>query len=266
MVVSHFIDQEEDAEIGLFHLPGTEDSDKGSLILQTGDLIPQTDTPIVNFGLVDIDDDGEYVAQVEGDVPNRKGRLPRRPGPDTAEGDAEPIRRGSRRRPPSTALVRGNVRAQAGRSTVAAASRRMVEAEAPVRGECIFGPRVSDEDTACTIHRNDKVQVLTLNGRPIARSDHHSPLGDRIRAVSAPVLSPDGVVFFVLVTGDGIELCMSNGLREQTILSRGDRIEGLPVNTILHAFHSQQADKAGRIVFTAEYEGRPNAIVVGIPV
>lgn len=261
LVVSHFVDEEDDAEIGLFHLPGAVDSDQGALVMQSGDLIPGTETPIVNFGLVDIDDDGDYIAQLEGFIP-RKKRF--RPGTGSAASTASASNSGERSG--VSAVVHGNVYAPAARAGIASASRRMVEANAPARGECIYGPRVSDDDVACTIHRRDTVQVLTLNGDVITRSDRHSPLGARIRGVSAPVLSPDGIVFYVLITKLGLELCMSNGLEERTILARGDLVEGLAVNAIFHAFHSQQADAAGRIVFTVEYENGQTSIVVGVPV
>lgn len=264
LVVAHFVDPAEDAEIGLFHLPGAVDSDRGSLILQTGDLIPETETPIVNFGIVDIDDGGEYVAQLEGHVPRKKRRRRRR-GADTnrsatvvADGDD---------RDGVTAVVRGNVHAPAARAAVAATSRRMTDGTAArVRGETVFGPRVADKDTAVTVHRRNTVQVLTLNGQTITRTDERSPLGARIRGVSAPVLGPDGILYYLLITKLGLELCMTNGQDERTILARGDQIEGLPVNNILHAFHSQQADDAGRIVFACEYADRPMSLVIGVPV
>jgi len=264
LVVSHFIDNDEDAEIGLFHLPGAKDSDQGELILQTGDLIPQSETPIVNIGLVDLDDEGQYVAQLEGHIPRRKGRA--NPPSNGPKGPSVPRGNGKGKHESVSALVRGNVRASVAHASTIAASRRMVRAAAPMRGDCIFGPRVGDGDSACTIHRTDKIQVLTLNDRPITRSNARSPLGALIRGISAPVLGANGIVFYLLITQVGLELCMSNGQEERTILARGDRIEGLPVNVILHAFHSDQADDQGRIVFTVEFEGRPNSLIVGIPV
>jgi hypothetical protein len=268
LVVAHFVDVEHDAEIGLFHLPGSIDSDRGRAILQTGDLIPETETPIANFGIVDIDDGGEYVAQLQGHKKRKKGRKRRKKaGKRDVDRMSTSITDDDDDRDGVTAVVRGNVNAPAARAAVAATSRRMVDgAPARVRGETVFGPRVGDDDTALTIHRRDTVQVLTLNGQTITRSKARSPLGARIRAVSAPVLSPDGILYYLLITRLGLELCMSNGVDERTILARGDQIEGLPVNNILHAFHSQQADEAGRIVFAAEYEGRPNALVIGVPV
>jgi len=266
LVVAHFVDEEEDAEIGLFHLPGAVDSDQGNLILQTGDLIPGSETPIVNFGLVDIDDDGEYVAQLEGRIPTRRGRYPRAGGTGTGGASGAAASRTRRERTGMSAVVRGNVYAPAAGANVAAASRRMLDAAAPVRGECVFGPRVDGPDAAITTHRRDTVQILTLNDRMITRTDAHSPLGARIRGVSAPVLGQDGIVYYLLITKLGLELCMSNGQEERTILSRGDQIAGQPVNVILHAWHSQQADAAGRIVFTVEYDNQQSSIVVGLPV
>lgn len=265
LVVAHFVDEQDDTEIGLFHLPGSIDSDQGRVILQTGDLIPETETPIVNFGIVDIDDGGEYVAQLEGHVPKRRKRRKRRGAPKVDR--SATIVADDDDRDGVTAVVRGNVNVPAARAGVAATSRRMIDGRAArVRGETVFGPRVADKDTAVTIHRRNTVQVLTLNGQTITRTDDRSPLGARIRGVSAPVLGPGGVLYYLLITKLGLELCMSNGQDERTILARGDQIEGLPVNNILHAFHSQQADDAGRIVFAAEYEGRPNALVIGLPV
>jgi len=267
LLVAHFVDEEEDAEIGLFHLPGAVDSDQGNLVMQTGDLIPGTDTPIVNFGLVDIDDEGEYVAQLEGKIPTRRGHYPRQGGTGVAGPSGAASARKRRDRTGMSAVVRGNVHAPAARAGVASASRRMVDATAaPVRGEAVFGPRVDGPDAAITTHRRDTVQILTLNDRMITRTDARSPLGARIRGVSAPVLGHDGIVYYLLITKLGLELCMSNGQEERTILSRGDQIGGLSVNAILHAWHSQQADAAGRIVFTVEYENQQSSIVVGLPV
>jgi hypothetical protein len=158
------------------------------------------------------------------------------------------------------------VKEPAARANLAAASRLLLDAPTRVRGECIYGPRIGEGDTACTVHRNNTVQVLTLNGRPVTRSNERSPLGAVIQGVSAPVVAPDGLVYYLLITRVGLELCMSNGVEERTILARGDRIEGLPVDAILHAFHSDQADAAGRIVFSVEFEGGQTSIVLGLPV
>src|SRR4029079_13847945 len=133
------IADDEDAEIGLFHLPGAKDSDQGELILQTGDLIPQSETPIVNIGLVDLDDEGQYIAQLEGHVARRQGRVNPAGGPKSTSSAATP--RGNRKREGVSALVRGTVKASAAHASMIAASRRMVRAAAPMRGECIFGPR-----------------------------------------------------------------------------------------------------------------------------
>jgi hypothetical protein len=259
LVVAHFVAEDQDAEIGLFHLPGAQDSDVGELIIQTGDLIPHTETPIVNFGLMDLDDDGQYIAQLAGRVPRRRRHRSRRrlaAGGAAEAGQDEGV----------SAIIQGNVKAPAARASMTAGSRRLPRAPTPVRGECVYGPRVGDGDTACTIHRNGTVQVLTLNSLPITRSNDRSPLGAVIRGISAPVLGADGLVYYLLITHAGLELCMANGVEERTILVRGDRIDGLPVDAILHAFHSDQADDAGRIVFTVEFEGGQNSIILGLPV
>ena len=88
----------------------------------------------------------------------------------------------------------------------------------------------------------------------------------QIGGVSTSVLGPDGLLYYLLITQQGLELCVSNGQDRRTILARGDVINRLRADAIMHAFHSDQADSAGRIVFTVEFETGPRAIVVGIPV
>jgi len=92
------------------------------------------------------------------------------------------------------------------------------------------------------------------------------------------VLGPDGLLYYLLITQQGLELCVTDGRNRRTILARGDTIGGLRVDAIMHAFHSDQADTAGRIAFTVEFDTSPGsrfgsgantgprAIVVGIPV
>jgi hypothetical protein len=163
-------------------------------------------------------------------------------------------------------LFHGQLGSDLSQGTLLSASRRLPGAPARARGETYYGPRVRGNSVAHTTHRTNTLQTLIFNGQIIAQSGGVSPLNQQIGGVSAPVLGPGGLLYYLLMTQQGLELCVSNGQAKKTILARGDVIGGLQVDAILHAFHSDQADSAGRIAFAVEFTGGPRAIVVGIPV
>jgi hypothetical protein len=271
LLVGRFSGNDRQNYQGLFHLPGSQSSDTGELLIRTGQLVPQTGAVLTAIGLIGLHNGGNYVAQMYGMIPNRVSR-PRRSGPTTdAVGVQQTVSQ-------PTALFHGVLGSDVSQGTLLSASRRLPGTPAQVRGETIYGPRVRGNSVAHTTHLSNTSQRLTFNGHVIAQTGGFSPLKQQIAGVSTSVMGPNGLLYYLLITQQGLELCVSNGRSSRTMLARGDVIGGMRVDPIMHAFHSDQADSAGRIAFTVEFNTGPpapwasglntghRAIVVGIPV
>ena len=259
LLVSHFtLDDAVQSQQGLIHLPKA-DPLEAEVALQTGDLIPQSNGIIRSFGLTDMNTAGQYVVQVYGD----------------AVGSGESVLQPS-------ALLQGEV-GTVNPMTLLCASASLDPADPEVVGESVFGPRISDSNVSAYVHHTS-ADFHSLSGRTdtvskiITEVGATSPLSSAVQGLSAPVLGQDGLIYQLIYTdigrnGPGVELIVSNGAENRTLLANKDiTYQGLPLINILHGFHTKQVDAIGRIVFMAEFgDGIENgantqALVIGIPV
>jgi hypothetical protein len=143
----------------------------------------------------------------------------------------------------------------------------------PGPGELLLGPRAGISATGAWVEHygeasddKDQHQVLFYSDG----SDIHriAETGSGITAFSAPVLSGNGQMFFMQINkqdNPGMELKVTNGANTQTILARGQEVDGRKISTLMHGYHSEQADSKGRVVVYAEFDDEP-ALLLGFPV
>jgi hypothetical protein len=261
LLTAHFSsDDDPDPQLGLFHLPGAQASNLGRVVLRTGDLIPGMDAVITDLGLLDRHDSGNFVIQAYGEMLRRE-----RPHPPFV-----PPGRGNHRgllvQPPSL-VIQGNVHQDAVHSRVLTASQSLRVVHPQMAGETYMGPRIGPaNDVALTTHLDPTTHLLSYLGQPVVRSNGRSPGGEQILGIGAPVVGVNGLMVCLVIVQKGMELILTNGYAHRTILRYGDRIDGQTVSAIIHGFHSDQMDAAGRIVFTAEFEANAPSVVLGIPV
>src|SRR5204862_4274364 len=71
LLVGHFSTDDRQNYNGLFHLPGSQASDTGALLIRSGQLLPQTGAVLVDLGLIGLHDGGNYVVQMYGKIASR---------------------------------------------------------------------------------------------------------------------------------------------------------------------------------------------------
>ncbi|RYG46954.1 hypothetical protein EON79_08720 [bacterium] len=218
---------------GLFQLRNGQ-SDSGVLLGTTGGMTGggtggANSTPS-KFGICDFDNRGNYVAQ-------------------TFYNDSATVRSGG-----VTARITGGSRG------------RNLQAVSANVGNTYFGPRVDGGTHTSVIHLNDTQHALYYNGNELTRTGGQSPQGRLIHAVGPGSVSND-VTHFLVMVDNGMELVVSNGSAQKTILKYGDLVANSDkqIRGIVHGFHADQADADGRIVLVGEFEDGSQSVVVGIP-
>ncbi len=233
---------------GLFSFNPTQGraADGLDLIAYSGLGLPESDAIMGGYGLLDLSDDGDYVAQVFLE------------GPDTLLQRAR-----GQRVEPGSGLITGNIHA---------GHTRLVHATPSLRGrarggESHFGPRISNADhLSYVIHHTDDDAELVFAGATAARTGGTSPGGHTIHLPGpGAVGGPAGLCYFVVATDAGLELCVSNGREARTLLSRGDEVDGLTVNNLIFGLHSDQVDRQGRVVLEADFTDGSTGVLLGIP-
>ncbi len=251
LVVDHFTRQGEvKPHQGLFLLKQARVDESTRLLQSSRVLLPDAEGTVNSIGLVDLNSNGSYVAQVVGAAP-------------------QPLSRASL---PPQGLIQGNIQDDlASRLLVAPPSFR-VSARATkdkfAPGSLIFGPRLADqsETVAHIVHQSRTQQVLYYNSQQVAQVGDRSPGGSIIQGFSAPVLSPDGVLYGIVITDQGHELIRLSAGGPTLLLARGDTVQGKVVNSVVHGFHSDQADQLGRLVFVGEFTDGSSAVMLGLPI
>lgn len=222
------------------------------LLFGTGDALPGTrGAAAEQLGLIDAAGD-RFITQATGAYPDET---------------LSAMERGEIGPSGGTSVVSGAVSDPKGTLSLLAGSPRF-GTSGDRAGEVYMGPRVgAGGERAFVTHLTDERMVLWFGERRVAAAGEASPAGASIQGISAPVLGPPGLVFYLLLTDRGPELCASNGAEHRKLIRSGDRTEdGRTVTRIQHGFHSAQADPQGRIVFHAEFEQGPPALVLGLPV
>ncbi len=137
--------------------------------------------------------------------------------------------------------------------------------------EIILGARASNEGRAAWVGHSADGEEMSLYFRSdtqaateVARTTADGP----IFSLSPPVLSANGLLTYLQINNDEdnpFEVKAVGSGAPVTILSLQSEIDGEKPTTLMHGYHSRQADSEGRIVVYAEFgEGIP-AILLGIP-
>ena len=257
MVSAHyFTDGAEDSGEGLFHLPDAQVNAAGALLLGAGDMVPETVHVIDRLGLFESNGaQGDYVVQVH---------------TSPLEGGTEYDRSGFTS---STAVIKGSLHdRRAGAMDLLAAPNGSATRSAKISGTMYYGPRIGgDGSTAMTVHVSPNEMVLVYNDRILASTGGKTPSGRTIYSFGAPIVGPDGLVYFVAYTDNGSseELLVSNGAKVRSLLSSGLRFgDSRDGKLISIAFgHSRdQVDAEGRLVFIGEFDNKTLSVMVGVPV
>jgi len=248
----------------------------GRVLLQTGDMLPFGSAVVESIGLIDLAPRNAFAAQITA----------RRVGPSATRS--------------GTALIVGNTQLELGQQGIVAASPELMPPELAFQrnitsGETYFGPRVDSlRDVAFVTHDgtfetsigSNAIETLGYYSRGAARQLRNTQLSasnDEVLSFGAPCMGSTGFMYGTEMLGSGkTRLFVSNGVNSNILLRSGeDRIPGrnpdgdLVVTEILLGQHSNQVDKFGNIVFTAEFMKRPDrsavqddfitALVIGIP-
>jgi hypothetical protein len=257
LIADYYTNTEKSTDLaqGVFLLPGSQSSDTGSLVTRTGDMVPSTPDAIARFGICDLDNGGNFVAQVfadtstPGDMAAAFGAasgLPMRSGVvlGTALDPNEPAR------------------------LVAGMPGRRRAAFAGVPGNVILGPRITNGIHTTVVHPTADSMILYYNGTSVLQTGDQAPGGDTVRGIGPASVAPNGLAHFLVVTTNGMELVVTNGVQQKAILKYGDTLANstAKVAAIVHGYHSKQSDSLGRIVFVGEFDDGTQSVVVGIPV
>lgn len=249
----------------------------GRVLLQTGDMLPFGAGVVESIGLVDLAPRNAFAAQVTA----------RPVGPSAARS--------------GTALLVGNTQGIGPQSLVAVSPELMPLGLASQRsitsGETYFGPRVDAlQDVAFVTHDgtfessigSNALETLGYYSHGTARklqSNQLTASDSEVLSFGAPCIGSTGFVYGTEMLGSGSSrLFVSNGTTTNILLRSGeDRVPGrnpdgnLILTEILLGQHSNQVDKFGNIVFTAEFKRNPDprfdqtesnfltALVIGIP-
>lgn len=237
---------------GIHYLPSALKS-QAKVVLSSLEQIPEADGVIDGFGLIDLDADGNYVAQGYGEDPlSAASALPRQSG-----------RTG-------TFSVKGNVSARASECRLLSACPSLVLSRSAAGrfdgGDNIYGPRLSGLDETCLLTSSPSGLVLFRNQQIVAQAGGPSPGGHTVRSILPGVFNGTGLLFYELITDAGLELCVQDGQTSALLLSRGDKLDGLGVDTLALGFHSSQADDQGKIVLYAQMDDQAETILLGLPV
>jgi hypothetical protein len=258
LVADYYTESPQSADLaqGLFLLEGSFSSDRGTLITQTGDMVADTAETAARFGICDLDNGGNFVAQVFADTSvagNSSALLGRAAGP-------LPMRSGVIKGAASDASVAARL--------VAGMPGRKRAAFGQVLGNVILGPRITNDVYTAVVHPTEDSMILYYNGTSIAQTGGQSPSGETIMGIGPASVAPNGLAHFLEIVGNGMELVVSNGVEQKTILKYGDTLanSNAQIRAIVHGYHSKQSDSMSRIVFVGEFDDSTQSVVVGIPV
>lgn len=237
---------------GIFVLPGG-DPGGARLVMNTEDLVAGGDV-IGGFGLVDLHDGGNFVAQAQPSRVHDNGNSFR--ADDPADLGGSRIIQSNIRAPRAAAL--SSFRA----STTSSLFNQQV-------GAAIYGPRLGpDNRAAFVLHHTDHAMSLLWHGHTVASTSAQSPAGHRIINILPPVFGPQGEIYFVAVTTMGHELYVSDGVRTRLMLASGQRFPGdaRRVDVIALGTTTEHVDAEGRLALVASFDDGSAALVVGVPV
>ena len=213
---------------------------QASILLRSGDLLPQSNATIRTIGLIDVSQDDYFVAQV-GAAPPGSHRLARH----------------------GTALVSGRVRGHSASFQLRAASAKLSLSRGGMRdvarGDIVMGPRVARQNfTGYVLHEDSHNHKLTTTRRRgshlLSFSGKAHELGRPVGSTGVPVLTDTGLSYHTDTLCDGSSaLSVSDGVSTRVILKSGDTVDSTVLTDIHQGYHPAQVDDAGRLVFMAEF-------------
>lgn len=240
---------------GLFLFPGaanTVDPTQSTLLQTTGSNMPNTNTAISRFGIIGIDNNQNYVAQVFSNDQS-----------SAAAGRGVPT-------PMSASVIGGNARGRA--FNLAASPATGGRSVTGTTGDTYMGPRINNAVTLVCVNTSATATQLcyTANGQTstLAQTGGTSPTGALINNCGNGAVDQNGLAYYILITPNGTELVVSNGVSSKTILKTGDSISnvtGKTVYTIVQGTTSTQTDSQGRFAFVVDFNDGSQSIIIGMP-
>lgn len=248
MVGSYYRDDTAFSSQGVIHLPGGS-LQNGTLVASTEDTPPQVDGQFDSFGLVEMNESGNYVYQA-----TISRMIGGRAVPHDPTG-------------PRGIAAFGSLGRSVSQSRLLAASANLGASRAEVGGDPFFAPRVAPDGSVTKVVRLEGDHTLLYyRDLLIAETGTLSPSGRKILGVFPGVVNAlAGLCYYQLSCEGGEELCVSNGTDHATLLSTGDMMEDKRVAGFLFGFHRECTDSQGRTVVQAWFTDGATAIVVGFP-
>jgi hypothetical protein len=259
LMVAHYApDDSVQGQQGLFYLPDGEVNKKGSLVVSTEDIVPDSGGFVTGLGLVDMNDDGNYVLQAYGISPETVDKHKSLKAGEMLNADV------------GSMLINGNVKNPFSKVLKSASPLLQVRKGSTPEissGEIKYGPRIgSDNNSAFIMHSQGVHLVLYYNGKQVISTGAITPQGSIVTGLSAPVVGSDGLLYYQVITDKGLELIIFNGTQSRTILSNNDNVDGSVLRSFFFGFMTEQVDDSGRIVLTGNFGDGSTSLIVGIPV
>jgi hypothetical protein len=208
------------------------------------------------FGLVDMHDNGNFVAQahpsrVVDSAANIVGGAPTSLGSTLMRGNIS-----------SSRLTQATIR-DGGRGGPLAA---FVGSSAGPTST--YGPRLGPANVpAFVLHPTERSLALYYDGLRIVETGERSHIGNVVLNINPPAFGPDGEIYYVLVTTKGSELYVGNGVDYALLLQTGDRLanDSRPIAGIIIGHTTEHVDPDGRIALITTHDTGPDNLVVGLP-
>jgi hypothetical protein len=208
------------------------------------------------FGLVDMHDNGNFVAQAH---PSR-----------VVDANANVV--GAAPTNSGSMLMRGNVSSNRLTQTTIRDSGRGGALAAMVGtaagSTSTYGPRLGPANVpAFVLHPTERSLALYYDGLRIVETGERSHIGNVVLNINPPAFGPDGEIYYVLVTTKGSELYVGNGIDFALLLQTGDRLanDTRPISDIIVGHTTELVDPDGRIVLITTHATGPDNLVVGLP-
>jgi hypothetical protein len=267
LFVAEFLDDEGDCQgEGLFYTPQGQ-PDLTTRLLAKGDLLPGTSSVIESFGATEIVSGGVYLAQ----------------------GSARPTAGSDSSGRPLTFLLRGTV-GQTPQPLVLDPALGTIDPSNPnfgvLAGGVIMCPRLSSDGSAGyvlqtanedrtslwinqpgAVRNRRELSPASISGWPAGSGRAtRSPRGGAILSLLPPVFGPRGLVYFEMFTDQGMEIVLWDGTRLQTLLARGDVVDGKRVETIVFGALPDCVNSNGEFAAIVEFDDGETDVYLGIPI
>lgn len=250
---SHTADDDDRALQGIFLVPSAVAS--ATRLVVNNETLVGGDT-VGSFGLIDMHDDGNFVAQAH---PSRI--LDASPSLVTDM----PPGTGSR-------LVLGNVgspRLSLARVRNGGPGGIMASVAGEDAGATsTYGPRLGPANVpAFVLHPTERSLALYYDGLRIIETGERTTTGSVVLTMSPPAFGTEGEIFYVLETNHGSELYVGNGIDSALLLRTGDRLanDSRPIRGIVMGHSTEHVDPEGRLVLITTHDSGPDNLVVGLP-